>query len=126
MTVITSISLDHTEILGDTIEEVAGEKAGIIKQGVPVVYDGREKRAEKVICKKAEEQNARAVPLYEETLHILGPQTIVWIIRLMHRIIADRKLRYLIWHRIRYETVHWHFWPWKRSTHSMRFHLRLV
>ena len=72
VTVITSISLDHTEILGDTIEEIAGEKAGIIKQGVPVVYDGREKRAEKVICKKAEEQNARAVPLYEETLHILG------------------------------------------------------
>ena len=46
VTVITSISLDHTEILGDTIEEIAGEKAGIIKLRVPVVYDGREKRAE--------------------------------------------------------------------------------
>ena len=33
---ITSISLDHTEILGDTIEKIAIEKAGIIKQGVPV------------------------------------------------------------------------------------------
>lgn len=70
VTVITSISLDHTEILGDTIEEIAGEKAGIIKQGVPIVYDGREKRAEKVILKRAEEQHAKAVPLYEETLHI--------------------------------------------------------
>ena len=39
-TVITSISLDHTEILGDTIEKIAGEKAGIIKEGVPVIYDG--------------------------------------------------------------------------------------
>ncbi len=126
VTVITSISLDHTEILGDTIEEIAGEKAGIIKQGVPVVYDGREKRAEKVICKKAEEQNARAVHCMKRLFIYWDPQTIVWIIRLMHRIIADRKLRYLIWHRIRYETVHWHFWPWKRSTHSMRFHLRLV
>lgn len=44
VTVITSISLDHTEILGDTIEEIAGEKAGIIKQGIPIVYDGREKQ----------------------------------------------------------------------------------
>ncbi len=72
VTVITSISLDHTEILGDTIEEIAGEKAGIIKQGIPIVYDGREKRAEKVIQKKAEEQHAKEIPLYEETLHILG------------------------------------------------------
>ena len=70
VTVITSISLDHTEILGDTIEEIAGEKAGIIKQGIPIVYDGREKRAEKVILQKAEEQNAKAVPLYEEKLSI--------------------------------------------------------
>ena len=72
VTVITSISLDHTEILGDTIEEIAGEKAGIIKQNIPIVYDGREKRAEKVILKKAEEQNAKAVPLYEEKLSIQG------------------------------------------------------
>lgn len=43
ITVITSISPDHMEILGNTIEEIAGEKAGIIKPGVPVVFlDGRE------------------------------------------------------------------------------------
>lgn len=35
--VITSISLDHTQYLGDTVELIAAEKAGIIKQGVPVV-----------------------------------------------------------------------------------------
>lgn len=38
ITVITSIGLDHTAILGDTIEKIAGEKAGIIKAGVPLVY----------------------------------------------------------------------------------------
>ena len=70
--VITSISLDHTEILGDTIEEIAGEEAGIIKQNIPIVYDGREKRAEKVILQKAKEQNAKAVPLDEEKLSIQG------------------------------------------------------
>lgn len=35
--VITNISLDHTQFLGDTVEKIAGEKAGIIKRGVPVV-----------------------------------------------------------------------------------------
>ena len=51
-TVITSISLDHTEILGDTIEKIAGEKAGIIKEGVPVIYDGRNEEAEKDVYKR--------------------------------------------------------------------------
>lgn len=37
MSVITSISYDHTEILGDTLEQIAGEKAGIIVKGAPVV-----------------------------------------------------------------------------------------
>ena len=70
VSIITSISLDHTEILGDTIEQIAGEKAGIIKNGVPIVYDGREKKAEKVILETARKQGAKAVPLYEENLHI--------------------------------------------------------
>ena len=38
MTILTMIGLDHTRYLGDTLEAVAGEKAGIIKPGVPVVY----------------------------------------------------------------------------------------
>ena len=37
LTVITSISLDHTAVLGNTLEEIAGEKAGILKTGVPLV-----------------------------------------------------------------------------------------
>jgi dihydrofolate synthase / folylpolyglutamate synthase len=37
LSIITSISLEHTEILGDTVEKIAGEKAGIIKPGVPVI-----------------------------------------------------------------------------------------
>jgi len=35
--VITNIGLEHTQVLGDTVEQIAFEKAGIIKQGVPVV-----------------------------------------------------------------------------------------
>ena len=40
LSIITSISYDHMEILGDTIEKIAAEKAGIIKNGIPVVADG--------------------------------------------------------------------------------------
>ena len=53
--VIASISLDHTEYLGDTIAAIAGEKAGIIKEGVPVVYDASCPESAEVIRKKAEE-----------------------------------------------------------------------
>lgn len=37
LSIITSISLDHTEFLGDTIEAIAREKGGIIKTGIPVI-----------------------------------------------------------------------------------------
>ena len=37
LSVITSIGIDHKDVLGDTIEQIASEKAGIIKPGVPVV-----------------------------------------------------------------------------------------
>ena len=60
--VITSISLDHVEYLGDTIEKIAGEKAGIIKPGVPVIFDGNQEEAEKVIKNRAKELGC---PYYE-------------------------------------------------------------
>ena len=71
VTVITSISLDHTEYLGDTVEQIAGEKAGIIKEGVPVIYDGRNREAESVIREKAQEMHAPAIPFYGEMCEIL-------------------------------------------------------
>lgn len=55
LAIITSISLDHAAILGDTIEKIAGEKAGIIKPGVPVFFDGSSKKAAEVIKAKASE-----------------------------------------------------------------------
>ena len=71
-TVITSDQPDHTEILGDTIEKIAGEKAGIIKEGVPVIYDGRNEEAEKVIKNRPKELHAPAFALKEEMYEILG------------------------------------------------------
>lgn len=58
LSVITSVSLDHTEILGDTIAQIAREKAGIIKPGVPVFYDGSNKEASEVIRSTALERGA--------------------------------------------------------------------
>ena len=55
---ITNVQLDHQNILGDTLEEIAGEKAGIIKQGIPVV-SGEENGTVKAILKeKAEKEKA--------------------------------------------------------------------
>ena len=51
--VITAIGLDHTAYLGDTVEQIAGEKAGIIKPGVPVVFDGNDPEAACVIRERA-------------------------------------------------------------------------
>lgn len=55
LTLITSIGLDHTAILGDTIEKIAEEKAGIIKAGVPLVYLADRPGAAGVIKARAEE-----------------------------------------------------------------------
>ncbi|MBR2615989.1 MAG: bifunctional folylpolyglutamate synthase/dihydrofolate synthase [Clostridia bacterium] len=53
LSVITGIALDHTAFLGDTVEKVAAEKAGIIKAGSRVPYCGRDKDAERVILDRA-------------------------------------------------------------------------
>ena len=59
--VITSISLDHMSILGETIPEIAGEKAGIIKEGVPVVFLDEENGAAPVILRNASEKKAEVL-----------------------------------------------------------------
>lgn len=69
LTVITSISLDHTEYLGSTIPEIAGEKAGIIKKGVPVVYDAfRDRGSSDVIRQKAREMDAPSYAVTEDMI----------------------------------------------------------
>lgn len=67
--VITSISLEHTQYLGDSIEKIASEKAGIIKKGIPVVYDANQPEASAVICKRAEEMGAAAYGVGRENAY---------------------------------------------------------
>ncbi len=55
LSVITNISLDHTALLGNTLEAIAGEKAGIIKPGVPVVIGESRGGVREVFADKARE-----------------------------------------------------------------------
>jgi len=66
VSVITNIDLDHTEYLGDTIEKIAFEKAGIIKKGVPVVTAEKKAKALKVIKNICKENEARCWVLGKE------------------------------------------------------------
>jgi len=56
VSVITSLSLDHTLVLGNTLDKIAGEKAGIIKPGVPVVSSSQKNEALDVLVKIANER----------------------------------------------------------------------
>lgn len=58
VSIITSLSLDHTYLLGDTLGEIAGEKAGIIKPGIPVVSAPQRPEAQKVLEQTAGERQA--------------------------------------------------------------------
>ena len=59
VSVITSISLDHMHILGDTLGKIAYEKAGIIKEEIPVVLYPQKQEAEDVILEKAKEKHSK-------------------------------------------------------------------
>lgn len=63
VSIITSISFDHTRQLGDTLAEIAWEKAGIIKSGVPIVSGATAPEAAAVVRRVADERGCRLVEL---------------------------------------------------------------
>ena len=73
ISLITNISIEHTQFLGNTITEIAGEKAGIIKQNIPVVIGEREPDSSAVFDQAAHAKNA---PLtYASDEEIMFPST---------------------------------------------------
>lgn len=58
VSLITSIGFDHVDLLGDTLEAIAGEKAGIIKHGVPVVIGSYNELLDPVFAAKARQENS--------------------------------------------------------------------
>lgn len=77
VSVITRIGMDHQKYLGDTIEKIAFEKAGIIKKGVPVVTIDQKQEAMDVIRRVADEN--------ESMLHVVSPNEIRWPLGLLGR-----------------------------------------
>ncbi|MEO8860543.1 MAG: folylpolyglutamate synthase/dihydrofolate synthase family protein [Ginsengibacter sp.] len=71
ISVITNIGYDHMDILGDTIEKIAAEKAGIIKKGVPVVI-GETVAETKLIFKKIANKLNAPIFFAEENLHVVS------------------------------------------------------
>ena len=63
LSVITTISLEHTAILGDTLEKIASEKAGIIKSKTPVVFLDKNKAVTDVFVKKANKENTSYIAI---------------------------------------------------------------
>ena len=80
VSVITSISMDHEAYLGDTLTAVAGEKAGIIKMGVPVVSGAKLPEAAAVITRVSSEKKAPLLCLGKDFDYIEGEgQTWKWV-----------------------------------------------
>jgi dihydrofolate synthase / folylpolyglutamate synthase len=61
LSVITNIGLDHTQILGDTLEQIAAEKAGIIKPNIPVVIGETILETKRVFQRTADENNSKII-----------------------------------------------------------------
>ena len=76
LTAITTIGMDHTDILGETLEDIATQKAGIIKPNVPLVTGKIEEAALKVIKETAMKQNA-PIKCFEEDYQVVyqGPDS---------------------------------------------------
>lgn len=81
VSIITPISLDHTSVLGDTVQQIAHDKAGIIKEGVPVISAPQEPAARDVLRTVARDHNtdvirAEAQWQWERTALTLEGQTV--------------------------------------------------
>ena len=68
LTVITPVDMDHAEYLGNTIEKIAGEKAGIIKKDVPLILARQRPEAESVILDRAKTMNAKVINVFPDEI----------------------------------------------------------
>lgn len=71
LNVITGVSLEHTAILGDTVEKIAAEKAGIVSRGEPVVFMDKDETVSAVVRQRADEVNSEAVEVGATGIRII-------------------------------------------------------
>ncbi len=72
VSVITSLSLDHVNVLGDTLAQIAFEKGGIIKTGRPVVISPQKEEARRVLYRIAEERSSPLIEVGRDFLYAAG------------------------------------------------------
>lgn len=113
LTVITRISLDHVQYLGDTTAKIAAEKAGILRPGVPVVYLDGDADASAVICRKASELGAIQIPVSKKDYTFLGfrKKYIDFSLRSEYYNYISLTLHTIA--RYQMEMRHWQCGPWK-------------
>ena len=90
LSVITNISLDHQYLLGNTLNEIAGEKAGIIKYNIPVVIGRKNINTDKVFIDKAQSENAPLFFADDIVLQLKSINTPNYLI--VDTVIAERKV----------------------------------
>ncbi|MFC3883097.1 bifunctional folylpolyglutamate synthase/dihydrofolate synthase [Bacillus songklensis] len=75
LTIITNIGFDHMHILGETVEEITEEKAGIIKPGIPLISAVEQKEAREILTERTNEKQS---PFYllEKEFHITSYETL--------------------------------------------------
>lgn len=96
VTVITSISYDHTYLLGDTLTEIAGEKAGIIKSSIPVVVSPQNEEALQAIKDIAGQRGAPITQVGEDYRYQLAEKSLAG-------------QRFQIWHKSEQEKYERYF-----------------
>lgn len=96
LSVITNISLDHTNILGDTLSEIAFEKAGIIKKHIPVIIGEKQNETEIVFLNKAKVEDAPIsfsdTVLTTQNIHQKGKLLVLDILKNGHPLLSKLAL----------------------------------
>jgi dihydrofolate synthase/folylpolyglutamate synthase len=95
LSIITNIGYDHMNILGGSLEEIAGEKAGIIKKEKPVIIGEKKKETNQIFISKAKEQNASLL-FAEDYFSVEHLQTRSEFLKLSVRDIGQKKTTQLI------------------------------
>lgn len=74
--IITPVELEHTDILGDTLEQIATEKAGIIKENIPVFSGYQQEPVTQVFIRTAKERNAPLIFLKDELISLTSESSV--------------------------------------------------
>lgn len=124
--IITSISLEHTEILGDTIAQIAGEKAGIIKRAYRLSLMLMNLRQQQLLQTVRGNYTVPAPPLRRKCTGCWNLRIILLIFRFRLRMIRKQDGRFREQQIIRWKMRHWRFLPCAFCSSSIRQHFPVI